>query len=331
MGEHQTIEVYEYAEYLSSYSYEDFLADTARLHPWLAAMIAPENRDVLDAYFRDMNQMSWEFEGMGDGGRGLAYNVAQRVVSNRSQGMQSLLHLFSEDGQTMPGPETVVLDALAGDGTISRFVQTLPTGPTIVCADLSALMVKACLDQGLPALRQTASQSLIQSQALDGVLIAYGSHHLPHPDRRAAAIEAKRTLKHGGRFVLHDFETGGPFDAWFGKVVHPFSRTGHPHPHFSRAEMQDLLTEAEFRDIRVFEMQDPFLIPGPTPEDARLGMLRHLHNMYDLSKLPLDTDADYDALEDLVTDTAGQIEFFAGPDGVTARLMRAALVAVGTA
>lgn len=317
-------------EYVPGLTFSKFLGQAAIHFPALADMIDPDRAARIDTFISAMNRVSWEFEADGSGGRGVAYNVAQRASRNRAQGMTSLLSLFSPSGHDMPGPDTVILDALAGDGTISRFAAELDRAPTIISADLSGFMVAQCVAQNLPCIRQSASASLMRDGVLDGVLIAYGSHHLPAPDRRQAAHEAYRTLRRGGRFVLHDFEEEGPVARWFSEVVHPYSITGHPHPHFTREEMADLLDEAGFDDPRVFEMADPFTLDGTSADDARNRMLTHLYNMYGLAKLPFETDADRDALERLVEATLGPIAVEARGDGWTARLRRPALVAMGT-
>ena len=182
-----------------------------------------------------------------------------------------------------------------------------------------------------PALHSPISAtSLLHDGVLDGVLIAYGSHHLAGPERLAAAREAHRTLKPGGRFVLHDFEIGGPVDHWFAAMVHPFSETGHPHLHFSRAEMADLLADAGFAEAEVIDMNDPFTLSSSTAHGARLAVLRHLYNMYGLVKLPLETGDDLEDLERRVNETLGPITVARVGEHWIGRLHRTALVAIGT-
>jgi SAM-dependent methyltransferase len=278
-----------------------------------------------------MNEMSWEFEDQTHGGRGLAYNLAQRNADNRKIGTLSLLKCFSESGTEILGPDKVILDALAGDGTITRFVRSeRMQAPTIISADISSFMVDACLAQHLPCIRQSATQSLLRDSALDGVLIAYGSHHLNKASRQAAAAEAFRTVKGGGRFVLHDFEIGTPAADWFDRVVHPFSRTGHPHPHFSRSEMQSLLEGSGFKDVRVFSIDDPFVLKGDSAEEARTNALIHLYRMYDLVRIA-DNQADMLRQLEACTKTIfGEMQVDRTPSGYTATIPRQAVVAVGT-
>lgn len=331
MSEHQPIHLSDQADYISGITFEAFLKRTAARHPFLYEMIGRPDVARLNRFIATMNRLSWEFEEDDGGGRGSVYNVAQKVTDNRARGMTRLLELFSTSGSTMPGPETVILDVLAGDGTISRFARGLQSAPTIISADLSGFMIESCLLQGLPCLRQPASDSLLRDGVLDGVLLAYGSHHLDADARNDAASEAKRMLKPEGRFVLHDFESGGPMDAFFGQVVHPFSATGHPHPHFSRDEIKTLMNGAGFKDIQVFEMPDPFQIPGQTEAAAKAGMLAHLWHMYGLVKLGYKTQAERDDLEARVSATLGAIKTKRVGNRWVASLYRSALVGVGTA
>ena len=318
--------------YAAGGSFSDFLQHVRHRHPFVYDLIDERFKlgGAADVFVRDLNSRSWEFEDDASGGRGAMYNVAQKASRNRQVGMTFLLNLFREPN-SVPVSERIVLDALAGDGTIRRFAGGL-VGPLphILSADIAQLMIDSCAAQDLPYVRQSASRSLLRDASLDGILIAYGSHHLAANERLEAAAEAYRTLRVGGRFVLHDFEVGGPVDAWFGTVVHPFSATGHPHPHFTRVEMNTLLTGAGFADARVFAMRDPITTKGPTPAAARRNLLAHLHAMYGLSKLPLATPTDDIALEQMVERSLGPIVIGEEGDSYTATAEREALVAVGT-
>jgi ubiquinone/menaquinone biosynthesis C-methylase UbiE len=171
---------------------------------------------------------------------------------------------------------------------------------------------------------------MFRDDVLDGVLIAYGSHHLDGEERQQAVCEAHRTLKAGGRIVLHDFEIGGKSARWFDSIVHPYSRTGHPHPHFSRDEMYDLLRRAGFRNVSVFEIHDPFTLDGASAKEAKRNAIMHMYNMYDLIKIA-DTPSDIALrLEKHIMRTLGPIQVSQEGDRYVAQISRDALVAVGT-
>jgi ubiquinone/menaquinone biosynthesis C-methylase UbiE len=277
-----------------------------------------------------MNSISREFEDEKVGGRGLAYNVAQKNADNRKVGMTTLLKCFWSSFE-VPGQGFRILDVLGGDGTFARFCKTLGHhSPTIYTADISKFMVDACHAQALPCVRQSATKSLFRDNVLDGVLIAYGSHHLDSNARRLAVREAHRTLRAGGRLVLHDFEIGGRCAKWFDSVVHPYSRTGHPHAHFSRQEMLHLFTSAGFHDVRVFEIHDPFTLHGSSPEEAKHNAIMHMYHMYDLIEVA-DSACDIaPCLERHITETLGPISIWQEKGRYVAQIPRQALVAVGT-
>lgn len=319
--------------YVGNLTFEEYLDFTKEHFDFVSELLDAERtrgEKFLD-YVDFMNEISWEFEDQGDGGRGNAYNVAQKASDNRRNGTLALLRCFSDDNMSLPEKDKIILDVLDGDGTISRFLNSENIkGPTIISADLSNYMVKSCLKQKLPCIRQSATRSLFKDSSLDGVLIAYGSHHLDYDSRALASKEAYRTIKSGSKFVLHDFEVGKPAAIWFDNVVHPFSRTGHDHPHFTRDEMNSLLRDAGFKDVNVFSLSDPFILRGETVQAARKNALMHLYYMYDLIRISDNKDDLLDELEKHVNATLGKITYNLTANGVSATIPREALVAVGT-
>lgn len=320
-------------EYIGNLTFADYSRAAEEHFPFIISLIDPDriSGEGFRDYVNSMNEISWEFEDQDQGGRGIAYNLAQRNSKNRMIGTLSLLKYFSESLSEVPGSDKIVLDALAGDGTIARLLQTENMqAPTIISSDISCFMVKSCIEQKIPCIRQSATYSLLRDSVLDGVLIAYGSHHLDKASRRLAAAEAFRTIRFGGRFVLHDFEIGTPMANWFDRVVHPFSRTGHPHRHFSRDEMAALLQDSGFKNVHIFNMADPFVLNGNSPEEARTNALMHIYHMYDLVKIADNlTDVLY-RLEACVNDVLGGIQIEQTGADWTATIQRQALVAVGT-
>ena len=105
--------------YVGALSTGQFFDRIGRTHPWLLDMIDPDRIGQVGGYLRRMQELSWEFEADTTGGRGSVYNVAQRASENRALGMTALLRLFSASGDVVPGPDCVILDALAGDGLVS--------------------------------------------------------------------------------------------------------------------------------------------------------------------------------------------------------------------
>ena len=319
--------------YIGDLTFEAYLRELRSNYPAIYDMLEPRRIEAraIEDYIKDMDSVSWEFEDKDAGGRGAAYIVSQENFDNRRVGMEALIRCFSPSGQEMPKSSFRILDVLGGGGTVARFLSTLgaPT-PTVITADLSQLMIGACRAKKLPYIRQSASRSLFRDGVLDGVLIAYGSQLLDPQTRQLAVSEAHRTLKPGHRLVLHAFEVGSRVARFFDEVVHPYSRTGHPHDHFTRAGIIDLFTRAGFRDTRLFELSDPFILHGRTPEDAKRNAIRHLYRMYDLVKVA-GTEADVDSrLEPLITETLGPITVSRDDNDYAAEIPRNVLVAVGT-
>ncbi|KAJ5864523.1 uncharacterized protein N7529_006439 [Penicillium soppii] len=219
------------------------------------------------------------------GGRGTHYITAMTSnVNARAIGIAKLIGMMRDKGTTRS--RRIILDLLGGDGLICKIAAQLGMSEIdILTCDISKHMVKAAWDTGVPAVRQRAEHLLCKDASVDGVLLAYGTHHIDPSSRLNATKEAYRALRPGGLFVLHDFEVGGPMDVWFDDVVDKYSTTGHPFRHFTRDEMQKYFIGAGFQNFQIFEMLDPYSAIAESPEKADLAMGAYLVNMYGLTKL----------------------------------------------
>lgn len=157
-----------------------------------------------------------------------------------------------------------------------------PPALTIVTSDFAPAMVEAALDAGMPALWQLAQRLLLRERSVDGVLCAYGTHHLDHASLVEACREARRVLKPEGRVVLHDFEPDSGVARWFSEVVHRHSLNGHAHPHYGPEVLGNALTDRGFEQVATGLLSDPIVAPGPSPEAARTTLALYLYQMYGL-------------------------------------------------
>ena len=242
--------------------------DPARVRTWQEECAAvPRSRD--------------DFGPAAAGGRGESYVRAQQdSMTARAHGIEQLLRLF---GGSEEERGSVVLDLLGGDGLLRRVADLLGfDGLDLLTCDLSPHMVDAAWSCGLPALLQSADRLLFRSGSVDGVLLAYGTHHIPPGDRLTVVDEGFRVLRPGGAFVMHDFESGGAMDTWFSEVVDPYSDTGHRFEHFGRDEMTAYLEKAGFEDGTVLDVEDPYRVVADSPHQAELAMGHYLLNMYGL-------------------------------------------------
>jgi len=227
-----------------------------------------------------------EYEGPSDfglRGRGQSYVSAQRSIQVRANGIMQLIDIALSGNSA---ESDVFLDLLGGDGLVSRVLSLRGYNRhVVVTCDASPFMVEEAWAQGFPALLQRAEQSLFRDGSVGGVLLAYGSHHIPSDGRGAVAAEAFRVLQRGGAFVLHDFLVGSPAERWFAEAVDAYSSTGHNYPHFERAEILSHLTDAGFSDIRLVDIDDGYVTWGATEGEAELAMGKYLLEMYGLVRL----------------------------------------------
>jgi SAM-dependent methyltransferase len=154
----------------------------------------------------------------------------------------------------------------------------------VVTNDLSPHMFTRAGAWGFPTREDARRLSRsFRAEAFDGVLFAYGTHHID--DLGAALAEGWTVVKPGGTVVVHDFLDEGPAGQWFHRVVDRRSKTGHDIPHIGPVQMAAHLLRAGFRDVRLHEIQDPFLFFAARGErPARELALEYIMGMYGLEQ-----------------------------------------------
>ncbi len=225
-----------------------------------------------------------DFGSAEQGGRGESYVDAQQAHPEAR--IIGIRHLMALVVGPAGGDRPVVVDLLGGDGLLHR-VCLRPDMPdaTVVTCDAASFMVSRAWAAGAPAVRQRAQRQVFRSGSVDGVLLAYGSHHVPEPERQDVADEAWRVLRPGGRFVLHDFAEGSPVATWFLDVVDKQSATGHRYAHFTVDQMRECLVRSGFCTVTTNWMFDPIVVTGTSERAARAALGRYLVQMYGLDKL----------------------------------------------
>ena len=156
--------------------------------------------------------------------------------------------------------------------------------PVMITNDVSQHMFYRAGVWGMPTREDALRMSrTFRADSLDGVLCAYGTHHIP--DIYAAVRESRAILKPGGRLVVHDFFDRGPVGSWFHDVVDRYSTTGHDFPHIGPVEMAVHLFRAGFRDVELMEIDDPFIFTAEAGDalGAREIALRYTMGMYGMT------------------------------------------------
>ncbi len=319
--------------FLPGLSIEQYLQQCRRDHPRLYRCLDPHrmHSEAGLEFYRGLRHVSQHFEREDKGGRGGAYRKAQ--LGNpliRAVGIQKLFELACH-GRPF-SPRTQVVDVLGGNGTLCRAMRLLhepESCPAIYTSDASEDMVADALRQGIAALRQPAQYMMLKDSCVDGMIFAYGTHHIPSHELSAALQEAYRVLRPGGRVVLQDFETGTPTARWYSEVLHRYTETGHDFEHFTPRSVRRLLQEAGFEEVRIQQVYDPCIVHESSPEQARIRLLDYLVSLFSLNKLlPEDgikDEAFWDRVEKVVRgcSTLSPDELPQGVEAVTELTVRA--------
>jgi ubiquinone/menaquinone biosynthesis C-methylase UbiE len=150
---------------------------------------------------------------------------------------------------------TAVLEIGCGTGSLTaRLAQALPDASITALdpdADALARARAKATTAGARWHEATATQLPMADESFDRVVASLVLHHLTDAEKRAALAETHRVLRPGGR--LHVADWGAPRDALMKaaflalRTLDGFERT-RAH---ARGELQDLVAQAGFADIRV--------------------------------------------------------------------------------
>ena len=276
---------YSEIDYLPGATAEDYLDACRARHPALYVRLSLDRMLANRGLVREIDAMSTTFEGADKGGRGETYRRTQvRYPLARTLGITSLFDLLMPGG----GAGKHVLDVLGGNGTLTRTMRlvTPPSDmPEIVTGDSAGSMVTDALARGFPAVRQLAQSLLLADRTMDGVIFAYGTHHVPVPDRLTALTEAHRVLRPGGRVLVQDFVEHSPTARWYSEVLEKYTLTGHDCAHFTEAGIRALLEDAGFVNVRVSKVYDPCVIWAETADQAWIELMKYLVDLFSLERL----------------------------------------------
>lgn len=287
---------------------QEWLQVLAERAPALLDCIDPARLEEGRRVLHQTAAVSNDFDSSSRGGRGESYRHAQMSMFVRAHGIQGLFNLLSPERDYRRLPRDCrILDVLGGDGLLARVMARVAGDrfvDGILTSDLSEDMVRAAAAAGLVPICQAAQYLVLKDACLDGVILAYGTHHIPRQDRLRVCREAHRVLKPGGKVLLHDFEEGSPVALWFSEVVERYSRTGHEFPHFTAAEIDGYLSAAGFSDGHVECLYDPFVLTADSESEARRALASYLISMYGLELMV--RDLGYEAALDRTYELAEQ-------------------------
>lgn len=275
-------------EYLPGRTVADYLNECQLKHPALYARLSLDrvlaNREI----FQEIDSMSTTFEGSDKGGRGDSYRQTQvRYPLARTVGIKSLFDMLNPANGSW-SPDRYILDVLGGNGTLTRTMRMMTQPdqmPEIFTGDSAGSMVTDALARGFPAVRQLAQSLLLADKTMDGVVYAYGTHHVPESDRLTALAEAHRVLRPGGRVLVQDFVENSPTARWYSEILDKYTTTGHDCVHFTEAGVRTLLEDAGFGNVCVTKVYDPCIIWADSEDQAWIELLKYLVDLFSLEGL----------------------------------------------
>jgi SAM-dependent methyltransferase len=309
--------------YLPGMTRSGYLAHVAQEHPLLLPLLDFSETALAAATPWLTGPQEFDLSARGD-----SYLKAHQERRARSVGG---LKILARAGCFPDGRTPVVIDALGGDAVLAQLWhdhRRCSGDALIVTGDVSGDMVARALQTGLPAVRQPAQRMLLRDGVAHAVILAYGTHHIPEPERDLAFAEASRVLARGGRIVVHDFAQDSPTARWFGEVVDRWCPVGHPHRHFTATGLAESLIRNGFDRVSTSRMYDPFRLTAALPGLAVRRLLTHVAQMYGLTAA-LQTHGAQWLTQQIATCFPPGISVRRAIPGYLAELPRHALVAVG--
>lgn len=267
--------------YINSQSVSDYLRMIESEHPKLYSTI---DIDAVDEWSkRRSHDISTGFQSHG-AGRGHFYR-AQRAARPLSR--PNVAELFRLLEAASPAK---IVDLIGGNGHMAHVRELLKpllgnTAPTIITSDLDSHQIVSALEQGRPAIRQPAQDTLFSNESYDAALFAYGTHHIPPSERQSAWDEAYRILRTGGRLVVQDFEEHSPTAKWYSEVLHTGTTTAHDFVHFDESTLAYQLHKSGFKNIEMHYIDDSFVIEGATEIDALITGIEHILTLFGVVNL----------------------------------------------
>ena len=213
------------------------------------------------------NLLDGDQGGFEHGGLSGLYNTFQnlpRYNSTRLCGWNNLLsNAFDHISSRSSLKDALIVDFLAGSGTLAKRVRQLLSGetPNIIGIDVSKKMVECALDSNEAVFWASHEVHPFKNEMADITIAAYGFHHVPLTQRRSFVSAMHRPLKKGGLCIIHDFEEGSATARWYSEIIHLNRPEGHPYPHVTKGELRDLLTP-NFQNTTTKYLYDPFYLEG---------------------------------------------------------------------
>ena len=145
-----------------------------------------------------------------------------------------------------------VLDVGCGTGTLAIMMKKYAGGDLDVTGiDAATEMVDVARKKAGKARQEIRFEPAViealpfADAQFDLATSTYMLHHLPEDVKSAGLREVRRVLRPGGRFLAVDFAASGG-----GIVGHLLSTFGHAHAAHSFAELEGMLSDAGFTNVR---------------------------------------------------------------------------------